>query len=467
MRILFSLGFARFKKFQFQGNNFLFVAFFVLMIFRFHNAFAWNPYWGYDGGGHLDYIFSLLFKNKFPEASTNYLAWHEPFYYLMMAGLLKFVLFFKTLGLDSLLKVLGVFQALLSLATTIIIFQLVSILTSKKNIAFLSTFFIVFLPSFHQASTFITNELLNYFFIFLASYYFLKYFALENKKILLSHYFVLGILLGFGLLTKITVLILVVLIFFFLFWRLVREKNKKEIGRGIFFVALLIFLINFPWYLHKINREENLFSINNPEFLLPQALKIDERLSFFLFLDFNIFRYPYWYSGGHSFWSMLYADTFYVYYGSMENRDYLNWFRNEERATIARTTQADTFVTSDPYRLNSFLVWFGLPIFFVCILGLFVNGYRFYKKKNVFHGFLILLPFSFIAAIMYSAYRYPYYDFGIVKAIFIFPAFLFLLVPGIEFLYTKLKIIFYFVLPFFILYYFLIVQLYWVTRFGY
>lgn len=470
MRNLFSLIFSNLKNLRFKDKIFLSFVFFIfalLTVFRLHNALAWNPYWGYDGGGHLNYIFSLLFENRFPDPTANYLAWHEPFYYLILSGLTRFIFFLKVLSFGSVLKVLGIFQAFLSLATTIIIFQLVNLLTQKKIIAFLTTLFIIFLPGFHQASTFVTNELLNYFFIFLSSYYFLKNFVLEGNRGSISHYVVLGILLGLGLLTKITALILVILILFFLFLRWIREKNKKEIGQGILLVVLLIFLINLPWYLHKINQREVLFSINNPAFLEPQSLKIDQRLRFFFFSDLQIFRYPYWYSGGRSFWSMLYADTFYDYYGSMENRDYIAWLRNVQPEKIVEITHNNTFVTKEHLRLNIFLVWLGLPIFFLCVLGFVVNGYGFFKKKDIFYGFSFFVPLSFVVALMYSAYRYPYYDFGIVKAIFILPAFLFLLTTGLELLYTKAKIIFYFSFPFFVLYYFFIVQLYWVTRFGY
>ena len=202
-----------------------------------------------------------------------------------------------------------------------------------------------------QASVFTTNELLNYFFHFLLLFIFLKYFYQNTPQT--KHFILLGIISGLALLTKITAIILIVLIFSYVLIRLPRTQPcNKVVVRGISAIALssrpkqsgaegskakvghsksiifafllscfLAFLIILPWQIYRHNHVLSDFSINNYQYLQKLPLKLDNRINFYTNIDFNIFKFPYWYSGATSFTSMLYADTFYDYYGVMQNQD--------------------------------------------------------------------------------------------------------------------------------------------------
>lgn len=68
---------------------------------------------------------------------------------------------------------------------------------------------------------------------------------------------------------------------------------------------------------------------------------------------------------------------------------------------------------------------------------------------------------------MYHAYRYPYYEKGIVKAIFIFPAFIFLTVSGLEAANKISKKLLYPIALFILIYCILIIKIYWIMPFDY
>ena len=465
MKKLFNIK--RFKRGEVVYLVILLIFFLFLIIFRFHNALAFNPYWGYDGGGHIDYLFSIAYENKIPEVSQNYIAWHEPLYYFVFGGLLKLALLFKSnLDFGLALKVLSSLQVILSLLTTLVIFKLTKLLTKNRVIIVLATILINLLPSFNQASTFLTNELLNYFFIFLILYYFFKNFVFK-KKPLYKNYFILGLLLGLALLTKITALILLIIISLYLLWRLIISRKRIKTSQGLALIILLVFIINLPLQIYRQQNDLDLISVNNTNFLEPQSLKLDERVKFFAFLDKDIFLYPYWYSGGRSFWSMLYADTFYDYYGSIENQNYINYLLGNDPSQLEKTTHANTYVTKNNFIISKILVWLALLLLVIFIWGLVGNIKKFINQRKSVYFLYSFIPLSFLASLIYFAYRYPYYDHGIVKAIFIFPAFIFLIIPGLEAIYKLSKKTIYVLVPLVLIYSLLIIQLYWVVKFNY
>lgn len=141
---------------------------FFLFLAAFHlwNAWHFNPYWGYDGGGHLDYITSLA-NGHWPNMATNYIAWHEPLYYLFMSLVAR---------IHSGLHLLGLVQAMLSMAVAAVSWLVIQKLTKSpwaRAMAFVTW---NLLPAVTLASAFVTNELLNYFFILL-----ILYLALDDR----------------------------------------------------------------------------------------------------------------------------------------------------------------------------------------------------------------------------------------------------------------------------------------------
>lgn len=436
--------------------------FIFLFLYRVHNSWSFNPYWGYDGGEHIAYLFSLIKNNKIPSILENTVAWHEPLYYFILWPIGKLLYWLSSGSEIFILKSFGVLQAFLSISVSFLIYRIMRLINSSAPQALFLTILISFLPAMNQASTFLTNELLNYFFIFLIIYYFLKYFIYKIPK--KRNYIILGLISGLALLTKITALIA---IFSILIVLTVQFLKKKKLNfTGIFFFILIIFAINTPWFIYKNNYISQGIGINNTDYLKPQALVLDKRIYFFGKFDTDVFKFPYWYSGGNGFWSMLMADSFYDYYGTIENQDYINYLKDNSPEDLTRITHLPSYVSKDHYLLAKYQVYAaGILSFFLIIglSGLIIKSLKTKKEEYILYS---TLSMGFLAAILYFAYRYPYYDHGIVKSIFIFPLYIFPLWYFFEIIKNKkyLNILIY---SFSILYIISIIRYYYIVSFNY
>ncbi|MDE2021256.1 MAG: glycosyltransferase family 39 protein, partial [Patescibacteria group bacterium] len=276
--------------------SFLLIAIILgLAILRLHNVNAFNPYDGYDGGGHIDYIFSLAKQGRFPNIKTNNLAWHEPLYYLLQAAALKPFLLFS-LTLNRQLKILGIMQTVYSLLAAAVIFFLARTTTRSLPVAALSTITLSLLPPFSEASTFITNELLSDLFIFCLLLLILRRFVEREPS--LRDFLWLGILTGLALLAKMTAIVVVGPMILCFLWRARSAKIFRSWRSWSLLFAPMIGLF-LPWFIYRSTVILPGPSINNTLFMQPAPLIPDQtRLHFYTWFDTDIFRFPFWYSGG-------------------------------------------------------------------------------------------------------------------------------------------------------------------------
>lgn len=398
----------------------------LLAAFRLWQVAHFNPLWGYDGGGHVRYITSLADGRGIPSLRETYMAWHEPLYYLLQSGWLRFVRVFAESERMQLLG-LSLFQWMLGLAVSGIAYLTARAFSVSRTAAFLGVLAWSLLSPLIQATTFVTSELLNYFWILTLSWFFFRF--LWKRPASIRPYLLFGVLSGLALLTKITTIIPIAIYSVALLFFALRARDSGS-GLRVFAALLLAFLLVLPWHMYRSAHGLSSLSVNNYDFMAPAPLRLDHRLWFFTKFDSDIFAFPYWYSGGRGFWSMFYADTFWDYYGMLENRDALALL--PPHASI-RTTVNDTFVSSAHLRFASPLPFLALPL-----LALFCVGAWSLVRRARSSGFLgqeIWIFFfvgGFLAALFYFAYRYPFYDRGIVKSIFIAPMFLPLLIFGFE-----------------------------------
>lgn len=441
--------------------------FLCLLIYRLHNSWSFNPYWGYDGGGHVDYLLSLAQHNRMPSIDTNYIAWHEPLYYLIYAGVAKLFLFFRPdLSYLFLLKMFGVLQAFLSVAVCVLAWRLISLFTKSRPAILATVFLVSLLPPMNQASTFLTNELLNIFFVFLVSWFFLKHFVL-SKKTDWRYFAGFGVIAGLALVTKITAA--VPLAVAFLVWAIdiIRRRDKKLLVR-VLLALLIVVIIELPWQIYRGSNVLGGFSINNTKFVTPAPLVLDARVGFYDWFDHDIFKFPYWTAGGRSFWSMLYADSFYDYYGTVQNQDLINHLAQVNRAALVRTTIKPNYVRHFDFRLTSILIWLSLPMFALLLLGLVRQFVEFFRARFFSrHAYALGVTWGLLAAAVYFSYRYPYPDLGTIKSIFIAPAYLFGYVYGLEYLAHKSVWLFRLAALVTFIYLVLIAANYWIPTYGY
>lgn len=440
-------------------------AFFIgIAVFRLWNSWHFNPYWGYDGGEHINYLFSLIHHGQIPSINENTIAWHEPLYYFLLWPIGKAVYILSDGSDLAVLKSFGVVQALLSVAVSVVLYAMLRRISSSQWTALLVTALVSLLPPFNQASTFLTNELLNYFFIFLLIHYFITHFLRAHPQ--RRHYAWLGLIAGVALITKITALIAVMAMGGICIVRALRGQPVD--GVGILIGIVVIAAINAPWLLYKRSVVIDSFSINNTDFLQPQPLTLDDRVTFFLRFDADIFTFPYWYSGGRAFWSMLMADSFYDYYGSVENKNLITQLaRDPSSDALVRTTHTPTFVTKHHYAIARFQSYAAVVLSAFLMVGLGGLVYRAVGRgMSEEYLFYSIFSLGFLAALMYFAYRYPYYDHGIVKSIFILPFYVFPLWYFFEWI-RRYRFIAAGAITFVFVYLGSILYYYWVTPFGY
>ncbi|MEI7741640.1 MAG: hypothetical protein WCJ29_03990 [bacterium] len=415
----------------------------ALAVFRFWNSWQFNPYWGYDGGGHIDYIFSLA-SGHLPNIATNYLAWHEPLYYLLLAPIA-----FLGRGLHT----FGLIQACLSLGVAALSWLVIRELVQTSWARALTFTVWNLLPPVVLASTFVTNELLNYFWILLILLLALRFsgapvvipkprdpvvfkwipaFAGMTGVGGRAVYFI-GIICGLALLTKITAIVAVFAVVIAQVFRGLSEQQGtvpwSARWRQPVIIALIAILMYAPWLAVRTKYVLPSLSINNTSYMAPAPLALDNRIWFFAKFDSDIFKFPYWYSGGRGFWSMIYADTFWDYYGMMQNRNQLastpaslkiSTDRNGGEVLRANLVVARTF----PY--------LAIPLALIMLIGAFELLKKPFEMPT-------LVSFGLFAALLYFSYRYPFYDRGIVKSIFIGPAYLPILAAGFGVVEARLK----------------------------
>jgi len=320
-------------------------------------------------------------------------------------------------------------QVIFSLATISLIYLIAKEITKNSRASLATAILLSFMTGMCQVSTFLTNELLNYFFIFLILYIFLRWKdEMDNVR-----YMLLGCISGLALINKITPVILIG-IFGVLFVKRWWQNHEKRWPIYVVLFLLPIILLQIPWQQYRMEHIYETPTINNPHFLPPAPLKLDERIWFFTTFDFEIFKFPYWYSGGRGFWSMLYADSFYDYYGTLVNK---NWLREASSDYLIRTTHAPTYMPATKARLTKFLPYLSLFPLLVLLLGFLRIISEALSSRKETALLALFTTVGFLSALIYFTYRYPFYDYGIVKSIFIYPIFLFPTIYGFNVLLGK------------------------------
>jgi len=396
----------------------------AVFLFRLKNALAFNPYWGYDGGAHLNYIFAVA-DGRMPDPVKNYVAWHEPLYYFLMGGALRVFRLFASGVVE--LRFLSVMQVCLSMLVTWMSLRVARALPVSAGVAIGGALLWNVMSPMTQASVFVTNELLNYFFILTILWIFFA--KIIPAKMTHHDWLVFGAIAGFALLTKITALIPLGLVaLYVLFGDCPRLGTVPKQLRSFATACLLALVMVSPWYWYRTTHVLGSLSINNYEFLQKISVPTKHRFEFLTRFDTDVFKFPYWYSGGRGFWSMFYADTFLDYYGTLEHRDSLS-LHSADRVAI---THQENFVSRRHLSFAGALPFLAVVPLMILLWGLVRGLSEWRTAKTSLPFWASITTLAFVSALLYSAFRYPAYDLGIVKSIFIFPGLLPALIIGLN-----------------------------------
>ena len=418
-------------------KRFLILILVLLGCYYLNNQVAFNAYWGYDGGAHLEYIKTIFSENRLPTFSENYLAWHEPLYYIFSGIMAKIIHLFNFFNYDFIIfeaKFLQFFNTFFLVSSIYLVYKISSFFTESKFIQVLIILFTGSLGAFLETANYLTNEIMAIFWSLLLFYSFL---AIEKSGWTIKKSLFFGLILGLGLLTKLSILIfLLAFLIFFIYKNLYNKKYRDFQFLPVIFIVA--FLICLPWLYYKNKNIGSIWSINSYENeIVREENPAKLPLSFWLTFDFSIFDNPFWRNGQKSFVTMLTADTFIDYYVIGDNVDIMN----EKPIDQKILTDSGRFISQDKFIWSLWLFdWSLLWVLFFTISLIYLLV-KFIKNKFKPDNLLFLLIFCFgsFAALAYNVYAYPFLERGTLKAGFILPSILLVIMISFIFLDHLLK----------------------------
>jgi len=442
----------------FNRNIIIFLFFIFLIIFRLHNADVFNSYWGYDGGAHLNYIEEVYKTNNLPDMQENYLAWHEPYFYVSYAMIGHVLDYFAGKeGYDFyeyIVKFWQILSAFVSILIIYLIYKISKFFTKNKYAQLAAVISSGLLSVITETTNYITNELLLAFFIILLFYYFIIF---SRKGWNIKRILIISILSGIALLIKLSALIFIFAILIWLTYRSIYSATAAKGGGAVrwlgyaFIFLVIIILIYLPWGIYKQKNIGDLLFINIYEKNLAQNNKLNS--DFFYRLNPQIFSNPFWLTSNNSFWTIIFADTFSDYYSISNNIDRNIFLPEKDKILVG----SGNFVTHTKYRLSILLLYFSVFYIFIFlggIIGLFWQWIRNSLKPSINLLILIFIIGSFMA-LMYNVWSFPFLERGTLKASFVLSIWPILMITGWSWLtdiLNKLKLNFlWIVIYFFIL----------------
>lgn len=405
-----------------QKNNILYsilmlIVFGLALFIRFHNISHYNTYWADDGGGHVDYVYQIEENHRLPEFKDNYLAWHEPGYYILAA----FWNFFRP-NIDGLYFEGINWTECLNVLIYIIFMVFVWIfafMMSKKNkwIALSATFLFSVLFIGVKLSAYINNELLNQATILLLIILFLYWKLLDDykyKKVILF-----ATILSFATMIKMTALIVLLGVSIIWFLSFVLQRKKYFIFY-ILIVISIFFVSNAPWLIHKVNTYGNAFAINTLETEKNNVFRSDAWYYVFRINTDIFYKNPYLTRELNSYFAILLSDTFSDHYNLFNNPDKMvdrvdKIMLNNNRFTNQKLWNAMLNVNKVGFVI--FAIWL---VGFIFFMKDFIFNFIKYKKIDYYEAFLLIVLLGAWFALLYNNLCYPYLHRGVLKGHFIY-----------------------------------------------
>ena len=420
-------------------NILIFLFFIFLILFRFNNAVDFNNFWGYDGGGHLEYLRVILEEDRLPDFSDTYIAWHEPGFYYLMAGAGKFVNFLAGENdfINFTAKMLQLLMSFWSVAIVWLVYKISKYFSKNQNVHLASAVTAGLASVMIETSNYLTNELLLTFFITLLLYYFITY---AKQRWNAAKLFWFSIIAGLALLTKLSALILIFSVIIWMFYTAIYTRKSRWLWYAVIILAISS-LIYAPWAVYKQKNIGSIFSINAYEKEFHEGEMNELNSDFFYRLNPQVFKNPFWMTSSNSFWAMIFADAFSDYYMISNNLDENNLMSDDLRLM----TESGNYVTHAKYRLSVLLLCFSLFYIFLFVggvLGLFWQAIKKQFKPSV-NLLLLIFIFGSFLAVAFNVYSFPFLERGTLKASFILPVWLLLFIIGFSWLervFQKFKV---------------------------
>ncbi|MFO0946979.1 MAG: tetratricopeptide repeat protein [Planctomycetota bacterium] len=220
---------------------------FMMVIGVWISVFASNARYlprsyGFDYSGHIEYFEYLVNNHRFPAANEGWQFYQPPVYYILNA--VPLALFDLPPRVDRGVHLVRGIQQAVALAQVLVVFLcLRTIFPNQPGKQLIGLLFAGFLPALIYLAHYVTNEVLA---ATMASASFLMTFRILNQPRPTGRmYATLGVCLGIGLASKVTVLLIAIVIFTVLAGRLVAQRNfvpqawLRSIGLPLFLCLLI------------------------------------------------------------------------------------------------------------------------------------------------------------------------------------------------------------------------------------
>jgi hypothetical protein len=387
----------------------LVVALASVFFLQLHNARTYPPRRGFDAVAHLDYIHFLRENHQLPLPISGWEMHQPPLYYAL----------FSLVPTEVTFNIVG-FLSWLILVASVAFFvkHLVekTPLPFKENLDYLvasTTGFAVSVPVVIYLSTAVGNEFFATTLISVCLVYYVTFFQAHLKAKKPSKIpFILGILLGIALLSKVTSLVLVISI---LCERLiVTNGNLKTVVRQLWVPLGTSVLISGWFYLR------NYMLYGNPIFQAADYIPLRNYAQPIVARNLNFLLSP---------MAFFTKDFFIAQHSSLLAGTYFSWFYDGHGAMLP----------AQPYtKVGTLLILMSLPFFAVSVWGFVRNLWAMWRQKTYFKNtYLLLFIYTFLLLGAYLHYNFKLPIYSTVKGSFISS----LLVPFVYFLYEGFKLV--------------------------
>jgi 4-amino-4-deoxy-L-arabinose transferase-like glycosyltransferase len=131
------------------------ILFGIALVQRLWNVVTVEPLTGFDAPGHMGYVLTILQEHRLPQPYEGWSTFHPPLYYLVAAGVWRVL---EPLGPRAVLFGIRGLGVVFGLVAALVAHRLVRRLGAGRDVAFVATALMLFVPCIQMSATMEGNE---------------------------------------------------------------------------------------------------------------------------------------------------------------------------------------------------------------------------------------------------------------------------------------------------------------------
>ena len=250
--LIFQILLVMYTAFKDNKNNqkFTFYAIFIsFLVHLFYITCTDIDFRQHDLNGTLYYMKKITENGlnwKFFDPWYMYYFFHQPLHFILIEYVLKFSSFVwksNTVSLES-LQYLSLFYVT---TTAFFIAKILHLLNLKGYLYKATLILLIFNPTFTLFSGYISDDVPVLFWSIFTTYFIIKWYKTNELKYIIIG----GIGLGLGTLTKLSILLLAPAMSWIFLYKLIKDKDKELIIRGISLFVIVTIPIALLWIIRN------------------------------------------------------------------------------------------------------------------------------------------------------------------------------------------------------------------------